>query len=149
MKKGFVISSGIVILLLLGGTVVAFATGYIRVPEDGGIQIGGTTYGGSHTYITYEQYQATGDTTPDGARVDLRDVAAPALEAYPNVPWYCTLAGGTWHWEDSWVGCAITGYPEYFSHCDSNDAVLLGTQQCEALGATATCNTDEGVYCKY
>lgn len=147
MERGFVISSGMLILLLLGGTVAAFATGYVRIPEEGVIQIGGTTYGGSYTYITYEQYQSNGIS--EGTRVDLRDVAALALDEWPDVPMWCRLAGGTWHWEDSWVGCAVSGYPEFFSHCDSNDAVLLGAQQCEALGATATCNENEGVYCKY
>ena len=145
MNKGFVVSSGMLILLLLGGTAVAFYTGYIRIPEEGGgIQIGGTTYGGTYNYITYEQYQSDGSTAQDGTRVDLTTLFAPVLTLIPTLPTDCAGAGGTWHWEQDWVGCDNVGSPD----CSSAAMQLVG-YNCQAVGASWNCNALNAVWCRY
>jgi len=132
MKKGITgVEVGILVLILL-------VVGIIQVPQ----VIGG---GGEGFTLNLDvpSIPAPVLSSETLGQTDLRAPFSPLLAAFPNATVECVAGGGTWHWEEGWVGCEDSG------PLDCTTTVVAAAMfQCTSLGANPVCSVSD-VYCKY
>ena len=79
-------------------------------------------------------------------RVDLRNIYLPFIGLqWQNADRICQQAGGTWHWEEDFVGCEKAQSPIF--DC-SDDTILLAIHYCQSVHGHAHCDS-YNAYCKY